>query len=91
MSGLRKLIVLAVVLLAIAGLGWLALRSGDPTAFAKGARVELADYKGPNPTGASPSLAGRAEVASEIRGRPDPGLEGVQHPARAEMGHRRLV
>jgi mono/diheme cytochrome c family protein len=63
MSGLRKLIVLAVVLLAIAGLGWLALRSGDPTAFAKGARVELADYKGPNPTGASPSLAGADLVA----------------------------
>jgi hypothetical protein len=29
---------------------WFSLRSGDPTAFAKGKRVELADFQGANPT-----------------------------------------
>ena len=43
--------------------GWWALRAGDPTAFAKGKRVELADFKGPDPTGAPASLADADLVA----------------------------
>ena len=37
--------------------------AGDPTAFAKGKRVELADFKGPDPTGAPASLADADLVA----------------------------
>jgi mono/diheme cytochrome c family protein len=57
MSRPTKLVLLVIVLLAIVAAGWWVLRSGDPTAFAKGKRVELADFKGPDPTGAPPSLA----------------------------------
>ena len=39
------------------------VRAGDPTAFAKGKRVELADFKGPDPTGVPPSLADADLVA----------------------------
>ncbi|MGA8688862.1 MAG: cytochrome c, partial [Methyloceanibacter sp.] len=63
MSPSRKLIALVVVLLAIAALGWLALRSHDPMDFAKGARVDLANFHGPDPTGAPPSLAAADLVA----------------------------
>jgi mono/diheme cytochrome c family protein len=58
MSDLKKLIVLAVVLLAIMAVMWFLLRSGDPTSFASGTRVELADFHGANPTGVPPTLAG---------------------------------
>ena len=58
MSRSNKLVILGIVLVAVAAAGWLALRSGDPTAFAKGKRVELADFHGPDPTGAPASLAG---------------------------------
>ena len=58
MSRSNKLVILGIVLVAAAAAGWLALRSGDPTAFAKGKRVELADFHGPDPTGAPASLAG---------------------------------
>lgn len=40
-----------------------ALRTGDPAAFAKGKRVELADFKGTDPTGAPPNLADADLVA----------------------------
>ena len=50
-------------LLAIAAVAWLSLRSGDPTAFASGKRVELADFHGTNPTGVPASLAGAELVA----------------------------
>jgi hypothetical protein len=50
MNALRKLSILAIVLLAILAAGWWLLRSGDPTAFAKGKRVELADFQRRNPT-----------------------------------------
>jgi len=63
MSPSRKLIALVVVLLAIAAVAWLLLRSGDPTAFASGKRVHLADFRGTNPTGVPPSLAGADLVA----------------------------
>jgi mono/diheme cytochrome c family protein len=53
----RKLIAL-VVLVAIAGGAWLMLRSRDPTDFAGGKRVDLADFRGTNPTGVPTSLAG---------------------------------
>ena len=63
MSRLRKLSILAIVLLAILAAAWWLLRAGDPTGFAKGKRVELAEFKGPNPTGAPPSLANADLVA----------------------------
>jgi mono/diheme cytochrome c family protein len=63
MSRARKLTALAIVLLAIAVVAWLSLRSGDPTAFASGKRVDLAEFRGTNPTGAPPSLAGADLVA----------------------------
>jgi mono/diheme cytochrome c family protein len=63
MSRTRKFALLAIVLVAIAAAGWWALRAGDPTAFAKGKRVELADFNGPNPTGAPANLADADLVA----------------------------
>jgi mono/diheme cytochrome c family protein len=63
MSRPRKLALLAIVLLAIVATGWWALKSGDPTAFARGKRVELAEFKGPDPTGAPASLANTDLVA----------------------------
>src|SRR6185437_8778156 len=63
MSRTRKFGLLAIVLVAIAAGGWWAFRAGDPTAFAKGKRVELADFKGPDPTGVPSSLADADLVA----------------------------
>ena len=51
--------VLAVVALGI--LLWLVL-APDPTDFAGGRKVALADYHGPNPTGVPPSLAHESAV-----------------------------
>src|SRR5262245_2041871 len=63
MSRAKKRALLALVLVAILAAGWWALRSSDPTAFAKGKRVELADFKGPDPTGAPADLANADLVA----------------------------
>ena len=63
MSRVAKLVALVVVLVAIAAVAWLSLRSGDPTAFASGKRVDLADFKGANPTGVPASLAQADPVA----------------------------
>jgi mono/diheme cytochrome c family protein len=63
MSSLKKLALLAIVLLAVAAGAFWALRAGDPSGFAKGKQVDLVDFKGPDPTGAPPSLAG-AELAA---------------------------
>jgi mono/diheme cytochrome c family protein len=63
MSGLKKLVALAVALLAIMAAAWLLLRSGDPTSFASGTRVELADFRGTNPTGVPPTLSGADLIA----------------------------
>jgi mono/diheme cytochrome c family protein len=57
MSRSNKLVILGIVLVAVASAGWLALRSSDPTVFAKGKRVELADFHGPDPTGVPARLA----------------------------------
>jgi mono/diheme cytochrome c family protein len=46
-----------VVLVAAAGAAWLVLHTRGPTSFAGGTPVELANYPGPNPTGAPPELA----------------------------------
>lgn len=61
----RKLLALALVVLvlAIGAVGWLGLRPDGPTDFAGGARIELADYRGSDPTGAPPSIAGTDMVA----------------------------
>jgi mono/diheme cytochrome c family protein len=63
MTRTRKFAFLALVLVAIVAAGWWALRTGDPTAFAKGKRVELADFKGTDPTGAPPNLSDADLVA----------------------------
>ncbi len=63
MSRAKKLALLAIVLVAIVVAGWWALRAGDPTAFAKGKQVELADFKGTDPTGAPANLADADLVA----------------------------
>ena len=63
MSRVAKLVALVVVLVAIAAVAWFLLRSGDPTAFASGKRVDLADFKGANPTGVPASLAQADPVA----------------------------
>ena len=63
MSRVAKLVALAVVLAAIAAVAWFLLRSGDPTAFARGKRVDLADFEGANPTGVPASLAQADPVA----------------------------
>ena len=63
MSRVAKLVALVVVLVAIAAVAWLLLRSGDPTAFARGKRVDLADFTGANPTGVPSSLAQADPVA----------------------------
>jgi mono/diheme cytochrome c family protein len=63
MSRAKKLALLAIVLVAIVVAAWWALRAGDPTAFAKGKRVALADFKGTDPTGAPANLADADLVA----------------------------
>jgi mono/diheme cytochrome c family protein len=63
MSRVAKFVALVVVLVAIAAIAWLLLRSGDPTAFARGKRVDLADFKAANPTGVPASLAQADPVA----------------------------
>ena len=57
MSRFTKFIVLVVVVVAAAAVAWFLLRGGDPTGFASGKRVDLADFKGANPTGVPSSLA----------------------------------
>jgi mono/diheme cytochrome c family protein len=63
----RKLLALALVavVLGIAAAGWLTSRSRGPMDFARGARVDLADYHGTDPTSVPPGLAG---VDSVTRG-----------------------
>jgi mono/diheme cytochrome c family protein len=58
------LAILVIVLAVIAGAaGWWVLGAGDPTGFAKGKQVELADFKGSNPTGVPTTLANADLVA----------------------------
>jgi mono/diheme cytochrome c family protein len=57
MSRFTKLVALVAVLVAIAAAAWFLLHSGDPTAFASGKRVDLAEFPGTNPTGVPASLA----------------------------------
>src|SRR5262249_24738559 len=59
----KELTLLSIVLAAIVAAGWWALRSGDPTAFSKGERVALADFKGSDPTGPPANLANADLVA----------------------------
>jgi mono/diheme cytochrome c family protein len=52
-----------LALAVIAGVGWWALRAHDPTAFAGGTRVAVADYHAGHPTGVPPTLAGADAMA----------------------------
>jgi len=54
----KIVVILVLLLVAAAGVGWLILRTHGPTSFAGGTPVDLADYHGPAPTGAPPDLAG---------------------------------
>ena len=56
-----KLLALGVVVVlavAIATIAWVAMRARDPTHFAAGTRVDLANYEAPDPTGVPRALAG---------------------------------
>jgi mono/diheme cytochrome c family protein len=54
---MRKIVIIAVLILIVAGvLGWRIFNPG-PMAFASGSTVALADYHGANPTGVPPALA----------------------------------
>ena len=59
----NKIAMFVVAIVAVMVVGWWALRSSDPTAFAKGKRVELADFKGSDPTGAPANLANADLIA----------------------------
>ena len=63
MRRFRRLALLAVSLVAVAAIAWLALRAGDPSGFTKGKQVELAAFNGPNPTGA-PAELGDADLVA---------------------------
>ena len=63
MRRVRKIGLMVLVVVAIAAAGWWALSAGDPTDFAKGKRVALADFKGPDPTGAPADLPDTDVVA----------------------------
>jgi mono/diheme cytochrome c family protein len=54
--GVKLASIAVVILVAVAAAGWLALHARDPSDFAEGARVDLANYQGPNPTGVPPLL-----------------------------------
>jgi mono/diheme cytochrome c family protein len=56
--GVKLASIAVVILVAVAAAGWLALHARDPSDFAEGARVDLANYQGPNPTGVPPVLTG---------------------------------
>ena len=59
-----KLLALAIIVVAVVvGAGWFVLHARDPTEFAGGSRVVLADYKGPDPTGVPAALAGADPLA----------------------------
>jgi mono/diheme cytochrome c family protein len=97
MNRVAKLVALVVVLVAIAAVAWFLLRGGDPTAFASGERVDLADFKGANPTGVPASLAQADLVArGEYLARAADcaachTVPGGKPHARPEVGHRRMV
>src|SRR6476661_2695142 len=63
MSRFSKLLAVVAIVVAMAAVAWFLLRSGDPTDFASGKRVDLADFKGANPTGVPSSLA-RADLVA---------------------------
>jgi mono/diheme cytochrome c family protein len=53
----KIVVILIVLLVAAAGVGWLILRTRGATSFAGGTPVDLADYHGPAPTGVPADLA----------------------------------
>ena len=63
MSRPHKAAILAVVVLAVVAAGWWTLRAGDPSDFVKGKQVELAEFKGTDPTGVPSDLANADLVA----------------------------
>jgi mono/diheme cytochrome c family protein len=52
----KIVVILIVLLVAAAGVGWLILRTHGPTSFAGGTPVQLADYRGAAPTGVPADL-----------------------------------
>ncbi len=50
-------VIVAILLVVVVGVGWLFLHTRGPTNFAGGTPVALADYHGPNPTGVPSELA----------------------------------
>ena len=63
MRRFRRLALLAISLVVIVAIAWLALLAGDPSGFAEGQRVDLAAFNGSNPTGVPASLANAELVA----------------------------
>ena len=63
MKALKLLAFAIIVVAVVAGAGWFVLHARDPTEFAGGSRVVLADYKGPDPTGVPAALAGADPLA----------------------------
>ena len=63
MTALKLLAFAIIVVAVVAGAGWFVLHARDPTEFAGGSRVVLADYKGPDPTGVPAALAGADPLA----------------------------
>jgi mono/diheme cytochrome c family protein len=62
MRTLRILLGLAVIALIVAGVAVWIIRGPGPLAFADGTKVQLADYRGANPTGVPASLAKASAV-----------------------------
>ena len=63
MTALKLLAFAIIVVAVVAGTGWFVLHARDPTEFAGGSRVVLANYKGPDPTGVPAALAGADPLA----------------------------
>ena len=63
MERFRGLALLAISLVVIAAIAWLALRAGDPSGFAQGKQVDLASFNGPDPTGV-PAELGNADLVA---------------------------
>jgi len=55
-------VIVAIGIIVLCGIGWMVAQPG-PTAFAKGTPVDLAQYRGPSPTGVPAELANADPIA----------------------------